>query len=124
MGSTGRVSRGHAQLGTPGKSLFTRFDTEADALKSINPHWGEGKAYSYNCPLCTTAAALALRGYDVEAAPRDKVWRGFGDVFDFNWKNPDNFVSPASKVNYAGTDYRAIRANPDKFTGRTDSVDS
>ena len=58
----------------------------------INPNYGKGYVYSINCALCTTAFALAARGYDVEAMPKDKTWRGFNSVFDVDYSNPDNYI--------------------------------
>ena len=45
-----------------------------------------------NCALCSTALALYIRGYDVEAMPRDKKWRGFDSVFNVDYNNIDNYI--------------------------------
>lgn len=88
-----------------------------DVIKSVNPHYGEGKEYSTNCALCTTAALLGMRGYDVEAMPIDKTWRGPVDVFDFDYKNHDNYISPGnSSMNITGMDWWESRNNPNKFS--------
>lgn len=124
MGSTGASNKiVNNQLGAPGKSLWERFDNNmTKAIKSINPHYGEGSEYSYNCALCSVAGILSMMGYNVEAAPRDSVWRGFNSVFDFDWKNHENFVSPSTSINYSGTNYIENFYNPNKFTGKSAGV--
>ena len=63
-------------------------------IKSIvNPEYSPwDKAYSRNCALCTLATTLQLKGYDVEAMPRDKEWRGSVYVYDIDYSNKDNYI--------------------------------
>ena len=99
-------------------------------MKIVNPNYKpysnltskgkeENKPYHKNCALCSVAGVLQLMGYDVEAMPRDTDWRGFDNVFNFDWKNHDNYVAPANQVNYSGTNWLDSRANPNKFNCRT-----
>ena len=77
--------------------------TECNAGTYINPNWKDyrtltpaeqkqNKLYHTNCALCTTAIVLQSHGYDVEAMPRDKKWRGCETIFDYDYDNPDNFL--------------------------------
>jgi hypothetical protein len=60
-------------------------------------------------------------GYDVEAMPRDKKWRGFDSVFDYQW-TPENFKSPANKwINYSGVPWDENFSNTNRFS--SDSVE-
>ena len=68
----------------------------------VNPNYSKSKEYRYNCALCATAAALQARGYDVEAMPRDKDWRGPDSVFDIDFANTDNYILTGSKYNISG----------------------
>lgn len=133
MGSVGTaVSRkkttAHPQLGIAGQDLWSRYNNNmTDAIKSINPNYDAfgGKAnepYHKNCALCSAAAVLALKGYDVEAMPRDIVWRGPDSVVDFDWTNYDNFVAPGSYQRWAGGNYTEELINPNKFTGTYKTV--
>lgn len=64
-------------------------------IKSIvNPEYDmfRSNKYSKNCALCTLASALRLKGYDVEAMPRDKDWRGPANVFDVDYSNKNNYI--------------------------------
>ena len=72
----------------------------------INPFFLHASAYKTNCALCTTAVALNLRGYDVEALPRDTTWRGFDSVFDVDYTNPDNYVVGDSRYSWQGSPSR------------------
>lgn len=59
----------------------------------VNPEYSPwDEAYSRNCALCTVATVLQLKGYDVEAMPRDKDWRGSVNVFDVDYSNKDNYI--------------------------------
>ena len=51
-----------------------------------------------NCSLCTTAGMLQLMGYDVEALPRDTLWRGASTVLDIDWTNYDNYLAPSADI--------------------------
>lgn len=106
-------------LGMKMKPLFERHDM-IEALRIVNPNYnmpGTGTDYTHNCALCTTAAALQLMGYDVEAMPRDKKWRGFDSVFDYVW-TPENFKSPKDKFeNYTGIPWDENYHNTNRFTG-------
>ena len=106
-------------LGKRVRPLFERYNTTT-ALGIVNPNYnmpGTGSAYTENCALCVSAAALQLMGYDVEAMPRDKKWRGFDSVFDYQW-TPDNFKSPANKgINYTGVPWTENYINTNRFTG-------
>ena len=64
----------------------------------INPHFTEGSAYQENCALCATALPLYVRGYDIEAMPRDAAWRGFNSVFNVDYSNPDNYMLGAASA--------------------------
>lgn len=70
----------------------------------INPNYRAGRngEYERNCALCSVALALQARGYDVEAMPRDKDWRGLDSVFDVDYNNPDNFIASGSKYRVSG----------------------
>ena len=132
MGSLGAVME-HPQLGRPGKSLWSRYDSEDAAIKSINPNYEdlslskkERKRYRENCALCTTAALLDMRGYDVEAMPRDTTksasgrdigWRGAVNVFDFDYNDFKSYIAPGSdRMNPTGMDWHKSIKNPNKFT--------
>lgn len=82
--------------------------TKCQEGRYINPNWKdyrnltpkerkENAPYHTNCALCTTAIVLQARGYDVEALPRDKKWRGCETVFDYDYDNPDNFLIGSAK---------------------------
>lgn len=111
-------------LGRQLKPLFERYSLD-EAMRIINPLYnapGTGTDYTHNCALCTTAAALQLLGYDVEAMPRDKTWRGFDSVFDYKW-TPENFKRPNSDINWAGVPWYENYHNTNKFTSnRKDKV--
>lgn len=64
----------------------------------VNPEYNilTKDEWSRNCALCTVATALQLRGYDVEAAPKDKTWRGVNNVFDVDYTNKNNYILPVS----------------------------
>ena len=119
MGSVGGLSNNGVNdivnklFGKKGKELFDRIPNIPDALKVVNPNykvdwllWGkpsdkegeiEYKKYGWNCALCTTAAALQLMGYDVEAMPYDYAtdhWRGYNSVFDVDLSNSKNAIVP------------------------------
>lgn len=118
MGSVGTTTPAHSQLGKPGQGLWERYNNSiTDAIKSINPNYNTDEKYRKNCALCSAAALLAMRGYDVEAMPRDTEWRGSANVFDVNWKDYDNYIAPNPSVNYAGEDYMSAYYNPNKFKG-------
>ena len=135
MGSVGgpknNGKQGHPQLGVPGEDIFARNNNDfSKAMKIVNPNYKpyielsskgrkENEPYHKNCALCSVAGVLQLMGYDVEAMPKDTEWRGFDDVFNFDWKNHDNYVAPNNKVNYSGTNWRDSRANPNKCKART-----
>jgi len=137
MGSRGLSSkRGGEQssaklLGKKLEEIFERYPNVIEALRIVNPNFDEywlryppterdeGSEYwkwGKNCALVVTAAALQLMGYDVEAMPRDTVWRGFDNVFEFDWKDYDNYMSPGDvdRFNYSGTDYFGSYSNPNK----------
>lgn len=65
---------------------------------AINPNYKRGQKgdeytkWHKNCALCTVATALQAQGYDVEAGPRDKTWRGTSTVFNINYQNKDNYI--------------------------------
>ena len=122
MGSVGNKVTVHNQLGVSGKDLWElNYDSFGNAARSINPNYGSGAEYSSNCALCSTAAMLSMRGYDVEAQKRDKEWRGPVDVFDFDYRNYDNYISPAdSKMNVTGMKWADSQFNPNKFTKDTE----
>ena len=135
MGSVGNAPT-HPQLGRAGKDIFSRNDNDFNkVMRLVNPNYinyqsyqrlGDGstvntseknrnKPYHGNCALCSVAGVLQLMGYDVEAMPRDKTWRGFDSVFDFDWNNHDNYIAPsARRLNYIGTDWWESRNNPNK----------
>lgn len=74
---------------------FLQMISERRKPKDVNPHYGEGKEYETNCALCAVATALQLRGYDVEAMPRDKQqWRGWDSVFDVDWNRTQDYMIP------------------------------
>ena len=104
-------------LGERGKVLFERIPNVMDALRVVNPNYSPWNyEYSENCASCTTAAALQLMGYDVEAMPRDKKWRGFDSVFDYQW-TPENFKATADKyVNYSGVPWDENYTNTNRFS--------
>ena len=110
----------HGALGLRVKPLYQRYSKIEDALGIVNPYYnhpGTGTSYTTNCALCTTAAALQFMGYDVEAMPRDTTWRGFSDVFDFQW-TPENFKAPKNEMlNYAGVPWGKSYYNTNRFTG-------
>lgn len=109
-------------IGKKGLSLFDKFPDPNDYMKVVNPNYGSGREYSINCALVTSAAALQILGYDVEAMPRDKKWRGFDSVFDYEW-TPDNFKSPRDNMlNYSGVPWDENYTNTNRFKGT--SVDS
>lgn len=117
--------------------LFDRVKNLNEALYMINPNFDDKwlsvglpesekklyNKYGKNCALVTTAAALQMMGYDVEAMPRDRTWRGFDSVFDYEW-TPENFVSPSdSYVNYAGVPWEKEYHNTNRFRGsNADSI--
>lgn len=105
-------------LGLKMAPMFERYSVD-DALKIVNPRYNEpgtGISYTHNCALCVSAAALQLMGYDVEAMPRDRKWRGFDSVFDYKW-TPENFRAPENKfVNYTGVPWDKNYDNPNRFT--------
>lgn len=79
--------------------------------------------YRKNCALCTSAFAVSMHGYDVEAMPRDydsqapdgnKGWRGFNKIFDVDYSNPDNYI-------LSGTNYRHT-AFPSKSELRNNGI--
>jgi len=71
-------------------------ETFKNMVKSINPNYSTKKLeYRVNCALCSTAFALKMMGYDVEAMPKDpNKWRGFNGVFNYNWNDSNNFIAP------------------------------
>lgn len=73
--------------------------TKCNKENAINPHFntGNNREYNKNCALCTCAIALQARGYDVEAMPRDKRWRGPYTIFQYDYTNPDNFIIGSAK---------------------------
>lgn len=104
-------------LGEAGKRI-----SRADMIERTNPHYGEGVKYKENCALCVVATALQYMGYDVEALGRDKKWRGFSNVFDYEF-TPENFKAPIDKfTNYTGVPWEKSFMNTNKFT--EPSVDS
>ena len=60
----------------------------------VNPEYNAliKNAYARNCALCTTATALQLMGYDVEAMPRAEKWRGVNNVFNIDYTTPANYI--------------------------------
>ena len=64
--------------------------------KMVNPLYGT-RGYMDNCALCVAAFALNMKGYNVEAAARDKQWRGIDSVFDPDYTNPDNYFLSGSR---------------------------
>lgn len=68
----------------------------------INPEFDNDRLYKVNCALCTTALALQARGYNVEAMPRDSVWRGFSNVFDIDYSDFNNYMLSNSAAPLAG----------------------
>ena len=69
----------------------------------INPeYYSATKGYNDNCALVSTAAALYAMGYDVEAMPRDTIWRGFDTVFEVDYSNPDNYIAGSGTRNSTG----------------------
>lgn len=101
------------------KPLLERGLKFKEALSRVNPNYGNGDEYSTNCALCVSAAALQMMGYDVEAMPRSKTWRGFDSVFDYKWI-PENFVSPNDRfVNYSGVPFDKNDNNTNRFTSST-----
>ena len=72
----------------------------------INPRYGNSfigfeKGYDTNCALCVAAFALNMRGYNVEAAARDKQWRGIDSIFNPDYTNPDNYFVSGSRYSLA-----------------------
>lgn len=61
---------------------------EADGT-SVNPHFGEGDAYSTNCQTCVVAYEMRCRGYDLEAKPFDAN----GVSGKLSLDTPDAFIS-------------------------------
>lgn len=132
MGSVGnnKSVASHSQLGPKGIDVNSNRDLMkiVNLANSVNPNYSTGKKeWRENCALCAVSGILNMMGYDTEAMPRDKKWRGFDDVFDFDWNNTDNFIAPAARINYSGTDYMASYNNPNKFgrslTGTIDKID-
>ena len=135
--------KSHPQLGAQGADIFTRNDNDFNkVMRIVNPNYinkqsfkrldgsqanpsdlKDNAPYRKNCALCSVAGVLQLMGYDVEAMPRDKTWRGFDNVFDFDWSNHDNFIAPSAKrINYTGTDYVESKVNPNKAKQTLDAV--
>ena len=82
-------------------SVADRLNTLKD-YNIINPNFGMSSEYRKNCALCSTAVALQLEGYNAEAMPRDKTWRGFNSVFEVDYSNPDNYVLSGSTYSHTG----------------------
>ena len=117
-------------LGKKGKGLFKRYPDISEAIQIINPNYKDEwktssvpksdkelyNMYGRNCALVTTAAALQLKGYDVEAMPRDTTWRGFDSVFNYKWTS-ENFKSPAdTSRNYSGVPWKENFYNTNRFS--------
>ena len=130
MGSVGKESNiVNSYLGAPGKDIFERFDNNIskDLLHYVNPHYNDQsipykerrQLYGKNCALCSVAGVLQIMGYDVEAMPRDKTWRGFNDVFEFDFKNYDNYLAPGNRnYQWSGTDYYTASNSTNTFSSR------
>lgn len=85
------------------EQMFDRLDSMMLGHLNVNPNYGSDEAYATNCAIVSTAVALQLDGYDVEAGPRDaKVWRGFDEVYDVDYTNTDNYIL-ASYKGWRGT---------------------
>lgn len=79
-------------------NVFERLDNITEN-GTINPFYNVSSLYKRNCAICATATALQMRGYDVEAGPRDENnWRGFNSVFDVDYVDTNNYILP----NYGG----------------------
>lgn len=71
-----------------------------------NPLYFVNPRFRNNCGLTTTAFALAMRGYDVEAMPRDTDkstgWRSIDSIFDIDYTNTDNYMCGSGKTHWRG----------------------
>ena len=136
MGSVGTTTKQQSKvefawLGAPDTTrtdaLLNNELTAMQMLFSVNPHRGE-QAYNGNCAQCSAAALLNYEGYDLEAGPRDpKQERGVQTIWDFDFKNYDNYVSPSTPTYWStfGGDrqnYYDSRSNPNKFPTRVPAV--
>ena len=79
-------------------TVFNRKLVNPNYLDSVN---GKSKGYDNNCALCVAAFALNMRGYNVEAAARDKKWRGIDSIFEPDYTNPDNYFVSGSRYSMA-----------------------
>lgn len=94
MGSVGNVNKSNSVLGVQSKSRAV--DIDSDMMHAmVNPNFGADRGYDTNCALCVVAAELNARGYNVEAAIRDNVWRGSSDIFDLASVSTDDALIPA-----------------------------
>ena len=119
MGSTGKKSnisdpfQGHLGERVDVDSVLSRL-SDINANNLINPSKDR-----VNCALCVSATILnAVFGYDVEAMPRDKTWRGPDSLIDVDYSNPDNFMISGSRYRLAGFPSRdeivnEYKVNPD-----------
>ena len=100
--------------GTAPEDIYTIIDT-------INPRYGSGVEYSKNCALCSVAGALSLMGYsDLEAMPRDTVWRGYHKVFDLDANDYDNYIAPSNYNSISSSFFSAVNKSgipEDRFDG-------
>lgn len=115
MGSSGAKKAPDEFGGALGTRNYTKssFDDAMTRAKNheINPNYSQSSLYRTNCALCSTAFALNARGYDVEAQPRDTTWRGFGDVFQIDYGNTDNYILNSSAAGLSGVPgIRGIKA--------------
>ena len=116
-------------VGRKGKGLFDREPNLIDALKLVNPNydtrWLLGKPsdtsrgseydkWARNCAITSTAGALQIMGYDVEALARTSTWRGFDSVFEYDWKDFNSYLAPKNGTNWHGTDWHFSSSNPNK----------
>ena len=81
---------------------INRLETAADNWVLNPEYYSNKKGYNDNCALVSTAAALYAMGYDVEAMPRDTVWRGFDTVFEVDYSNPSNYIAGTGTKNSTG----------------------
>ena len=69
---------------------------------NANPNYGNGRGYSINCQTCVLAYEARLRGYNVEAKPRDgssATQNSLAKNSNLAWKDPKTGEHPEKLTN-------------------------
>lgn len=95
-------------LGPKRPVVFDKLVNYMKENNTINPNYKtfgqtgeEYKKWHHNCAICSAAVVMQLKGYNVEAGPRDAgKWRGTETIFEVDYSNPDNFLLSSARNNY------------------------